>query len=115
MTSGGRADIGSCSADSVIPAPNRPRGCSCPLPYWPCQRNATLPLETVWRPPRAEGAMRTAVVTGAARGLGRAMSARLVADGFAVWAVDTDSAAVAAIAASVGATPCALDVTDEAA
>jgi 3-oxoacyl-[acyl-carrier protein] reductase len=59
--------------------------------------------------------MRTAVVTGAARGLGRAMAARLVADGFAVWAVDTDSAAVAAAAASMGATPCALDVTDQAA
>ena len=59
--------------------------------------------------------MRTAVVTGAARGLGRAMAARLVADGFAVWAVDTDSDALSASAASVGATECALDVTDEAA
>ena len=59
--------------------------------------------------------MRTAVVTGAARGLGRAMTARLLADGFAVWAVDADSAAVAAMAAETGATACTLDVTDEAA
>ena len=59
--------------------------------------------------------MRTAVVTGAARGLGRAMAARLVTDGFAVWAVDTDSAAVAVTASEIGATACALDVTDEAA
>ena len=57
--------------------------------------------------------MRTAVVTGAARGLGRAMAARLIADGFAVWAVDTDAAAVASMAAETGATACALDVTDE--
>ena len=59
--------------------------------------------------------MRTAVVTGAARGLGRAMTARLTADGFAVWAVDADEAAVKATAGEVGATACALDVTDEAA
>lgn len=58
--------------------------------------------------------MRTAVVTGAARGLGRAISARLIADGFAVWAVDTDEAGVTKTADEIGATPCALDVTDEA-
>jgi 3-oxoacyl-[acyl-carrier protein] reductase len=59
--------------------------------------------------------MRTAVVTGAARGLGRAISARLVADGFEVWAVDTDAAEVTRMAGQVGASACALDVTDEAA
>ncbi|GAB2485477.1 SDR family NAD(P)-dependent oxidoreductase [Jatrophihabitans fulvus] len=57
--------------------------------------------------------MRTAVVTGAARGLGRAMAERLVADGFSVVAVDADADAVTATAAELGARPVALDVTDE--
>jgi 3-oxoacyl-[acyl-carrier protein] reductase len=43
------------------------------------------------------------------------MAARLTADGFAVWAVDTDEAEVTKTAEEVGATACALDVTDEAA
>ena len=59
--------------------------------------------------------MRTAGVTGAARGLGRAIAIRLIADGFAVWAVDTDEAEVKAMAGQTGASACALDVTDEAA
>jgi NAD(P)-dependent dehydrogenase (short-subunit alcohol dehydrogenase family) len=57
--------------------------------------------------------MRTAVVTGAARGLGRAMAERLVADGFSVVAVDADADALAAMADTVGARPVVLDVTDE--
>lgn len=57
--------------------------------------------------------MRTAVVTGAARGLGRAICGRLIADGFAVWAVDTDEAGVRKTAGELGATPVVLDVTDE--
>lgn len=59
--------------------------------------------------------MRTAVITGAARGLGRAMAERLVADGFTVWAVDRDEAELSRTAALIGATPFAMDVTDEAA
>ena len=58
--------------------------------------------------------MRTAIVTGAARGLGRAISERLVRDGYAVWAVDTDADELAATAAAIGANPVTLDVTDPA-
>lgn len=57
--------------------------------------------------------MRTAVVTGAARGIGRAIAARLRADGFAVWAVDADEDELSRSAEDIGATPFALDVTDE--
>lgn len=59
--------------------------------------------------------MPTAVVTGAARGLGRAMAERLLADGFEVWAVDADAAELDRMAGQVDARPVALDVTDEAA
>ena len=59
--------------------------------------------------------MRTAVVTGAARGLGRAIVERLITDGYAVWAVDTDADELALMATATGALPRALDVTDEAA
>ena len=57
--------------------------------------------------------MPTAVVTGAARGLGRAMAERLLADGFDVWAVDSDAAELDRMAADTGVHPVALDVTDE--
>jgi NAD(P)-dependent dehydrogenase (short-subunit alcohol dehydrogenase family) len=59
--------------------------------------------------------MRTAIVTGAARGLGRAISERLTADGLAVWAVDADADELARMAVDVGARSYPMDVTDEAA
>src|SRR6266404_4352881 len=59
--------------------------------------------------------MRTAVVTGAARGLGRAICQRLIADGFTVWALDADETELASMAEATGATACAIDVTDESA
>jgi NAD(P)-dependent dehydrogenase (short-subunit alcohol dehydrogenase family) len=59
--------------------------------------------------------MRTAVVTGAARGLGLATVERLTADGFTVWAVDLDGEELERSAAATGARTFALDVSDEAA
>jgi len=59
---------------------------------------------------------RTAVVTGAARGIGRAIAARLVAAGHAVVVADLDEAAARATAEALGPLVSAwpLDVTDEA-
>ena len=61
--------------------------------------------------------MRTAVVTGAGGGLGRAIALELGRRGFAVWASDVDAAAAASTAAAVGPAGRAatLDVRDEAA
>jgi NAD(P)-dependent dehydrogenase (short-subunit alcohol dehydrogenase family) len=61
--------------------------------------------------------MRTAVVTGAGGGLGRAIAAELAARGFAVWATDVDAEAAARTAAELGdgARAQVLDVRDEAA
>ena len=57
--------------------------------------------------------MRVAVVTGAAGGMGRAISDRLLADGLAVVGVDIDGAALQAMAADrVGFVPEAVDLTD---
>jgi NAD(P)-dependent dehydrogenase (short-subunit alcohol dehydrogenase family) len=54
------------------------------------------------------------VVTGAARGIGRAISAAFVAEGAAVVASDIDAAGGAAMAREVGCRFLALDVRDEA-
>jgi NAD(P)-dependent dehydrogenase (short-subunit alcohol dehydrogenase family) len=61
--------------------------------------------------------MRTAVVTGAGSGLGRAIAAELARRGFLVHATDVDSEAAAATAGEIGgsAQSTALDVRDEAA
>ena len=58
--------------------------------------------------------MKVAVVTGAAGGLGRAISARLVADDLHVVGLDIDGTALAGMAAP-GFTPVAVDLTDAAA
>ena len=61
--------------------------------------------------------VRTAVVTGAGGGLGRAIALELARRGFAVWATDVDAEAAARTAAEIGggAQARGLDVRDEAA
>lgn len=61
--------------------------------------------------------MRTAVVTGAGGGLGRAIALELARRGFAVWASDVDAEAAASTAAAIGGggRAATLDVRDEAA
>ena len=60
--------------------------------------------------------MSTALVTGAARGIGAAIARRLVAEGFAVCIADLDGEAAASLAAQLGgrALAVATDVSDEA-
>ena len=59
--------------------------------------------------------MRTAVVTGAGGGLGRAIAIELAQRGYAVWATDVDAEAAGRTAAEIGggARAEALDVRDE--
>lgn len=57
---------------------------------------------------------RVAVITGAAGGLGRALCAGLVAQGWRVWALDLPSTALDGLAAAQ-VTPLPLDLTDDAA
>lgn len=57
---------------------------------------------------------KTCVVTGAARGIGRAIAARFVAEGGSVIVTDRDATAGAATAAELGARFVPLDVAEEA-
>jgi len=59
---------------------------------------------------RLEG--RKALVTGAAKGIGAAISARLAAEGAEVWVGDIDSAGAEQVAADVNGHALALDVTE---
>ncbi len=58
---------------------------------------------------------RTALVTGAGQGLGRALTHRLAQEGYRVYALDLDAAAAARTAGAVGGVPIGCDVTDAAA
>jgi 3-oxoacyl-[acyl-carrier protein] reductase len=55
----------------------------------------------------------TAVVTGAAQGIGRAVAERLLADGYEVLAVDVNADQIAHAAAELGCRGVALDVTND--
>src|SRR5215472_16738604 len=70
----------------------------------------SLPTESLAR----EGADRTAVVTGAASGMGLAVAERFLAEGWIVVGVDRDAEALAKTAASYGPAyrPVTADITD---
>ncbi len=59
--------------------------------------------------------MGTAVVTGAGRGIGRAIAHRLAKDGYPLLLVDRDAETVAQVGRELGAPVAALDITDESA
>ncbi len=68
----------------------------------------SLPADAPTEPLRG----RTAMVTGAASGIGRAIAGRFAADGAEVIAVDRNAAALTAVADRIGATPLVADLSD---
>ena len=56
--------------------------------------------------------MTTAIVTGGSGDIGRACAEALIADGYRVGILDLASNALTQIAAEIGATPLAADVTN---
>jgi NADP-dependent 3-hydroxy acid dehydrogenase YdfG len=57
---------------------------------------------------------RTALVTGASRGIGRCVVERFAAEGARVWALARSAEALASLSSETGATPLVADVTDDA-
>ncbi len=55
---------------------------------------------------------KAAIVTGAARGIGRAIAERMAQEGWQVLAADVDGDTAKDTAAAIGATPCQVDVLD---
>ena len=75
----------------------------------------TPPEEVGYAHSMSPSPYRTAVVTGASRGIGAATVRRLCRDGFAVHAVARSAAPLEALARETGCTPLPLDIADRAA
>ena len=59
--------------------------------------------------------MKTVIVTGAAKGIGKAIAGRLAHDGFTVVVADVDEPAAISVAAALSGMGIGVDVTDSAA